>query len=819
MSTTMRMFLAATVATTATLAGAPGAGAATSDPVATTIEVPLPRANDTVVDPVRHLAYVSSHAEGRIAAVDLTSGESTLLPRLPGASELSLDASGDHLWVSLRTEGELARVSTSAPYDVTYFPLGGDLTCPGELLAVAGKVYVLTDSCDGQFDQLWVLDPSTGNVEPSRAMSASGVYSARLQQVPGTTRFFWQERYLSSNDAGIIDAATDELLAKVDGVFVIGSTPDGSGLLEASGDVLSTETLASIGTWVPPTVDGARLADSAVGGTGLLAVPATAGLVVYDLAAAQVVRTWRTDDDPPGVRQALWEGGAALAVAGSEPVTLMRVADPLAPATSRLDVEDPDPDEAVSPGGTWTVQGRLTDGAGTGIADAPVEVRAPSGLLTTATTTGDGSWSVDIVVDDYQVEVVFPGSAFHEAAAASVRTPLSRQSNISVEAPAEAAPVDTLRYEGTVLHTDGRPVPDQAVTVEWDCGNRSFSGIVSTDDDGIFRYDTPVPRCLEVTVRFGVRYGFDPMQHTTATTTLSWRTAVMTTTGPDRLLSGETGTWTATLLIDGQSAAGRVLDYTAWEGGDAERGTLTTDHSGTATLTTGAFGAGTSAIHFRFPGDATTLGATAEAPTVVTPWLSVLTAEVATSRPVAGRSLTLAGTLALGDGSTPEGRVITLSRSGEQLDSTTVRADGTFELTTVPAFATSPGTMNYDVRFTGDWRHSRDEVAVRVVVEQQPTTLTSRVATSPTGDERARVVAVADPGYAGMCLNHRLDRRTSDGWRTVRTTGCRVTDDRGRSSFRTPVLRSGATYRVRARFDGDDRTAADRGTWKRFTAR
>jgi hypothetical protein len=815
MRATVRASLSAILLGALALSPSGGATAATGDPVATTIDVSLPRATDTVVDPERHRAYLSSRAESRVMVVDLESGESTALPRLPGASELALDTSGDHLWVSLQTEGELARVSTSPPYEVTYFPLGGDLTCPGELVAVAGKVYVLTDSCDGQFGQFWILDPATGGVQPSEAMSYPSIYGASVTRVPGTTLLVWQEHGLSRNGAGVIDAATDELVARVDDAYVIGTTPDSSGLLDASGDVLSLQTMAPVGTWVPPSVDGARLEDSAVSGTGLLAVPATSGLVVYDLAAERVVRTWRTADDTTTVRQALWDGSAVVGVTGVDRVALMRVADPLAAPTSLLEVEDPGPDETVGWGGSWTARGRLTDGSGVGVAGAPIEVRSPEGLIATTSTTADGTWSVVLVVDSFRVQVVFPGDPTHESTAVSMPTPYSSKRFVSVEGPTTAAPSEVLHYVGSVVWVDGRPAPDEDVTVEWECGEQSFSGVVLTDDDGVFRYDTPVPRCRELAVTF-VSY---PYSQTTATTDLTWRVPTLTASGPERLVPGESGTWSAALLIDGQPVAGRALTYTAWEGGNAERGTLTTDDAGRVTLTTGSIGEGTTTVQFRFAGDATTLGATAEVATRVAGWPSELTVDVATPQPVAGAPVVLTGTLALGDASTPEGRVVTLARNSEQLDSTTVAADGSFELTTVPAFATAPGTMNYVVRFAGDWRHGQDDVLVRVVVEQQPTTLTSRVAASLSDDGRARVVAAADPGYAGMCVTHRLDRRTSDGWRTLRTTGCRITDDGGRSSFRTPVLQPDATYRVRAAFAGDDRTAADRGAWKRFTAR
>lgn len=814
-----RRTAAVTVVVAAALlpATSPAAGAV-SQPVAPAIDLPISRVTDAISDPLHHRAYVASRSQGRVLSVDLTSGASTRLPHLPGASDLALDPTGDYLWVSLKTEGEVARVSTTATDDVDYFEIGADDSCPGDLVAAAGRVYVLTDTCDGQYTELMVLDPVSGDVRRSDAQLAYP-FDPQLFPIEGTTRFLWQSRYTSFTPSAVVDATSDDVVAQAPDTNVLALSSDGTRALDWNGDVLSTTDLGVIATWDVPSGTDLHVGDAAPGPDGLLAIPGNDAMTVYDTATSTSRARWLADTTgTTPVRHAVWDGDALFGVTGDGPASLVMIGDPVGIPTSILEVAEPAVDEWVSEGGTWTVRGRLTDGEGAAIADAPVEVRDPTSLLGSTTTSADGSWSVEVVVPVEPIRAVFPGDETHDPAVASVRVPLTSQKFLTVEGPATALPTDVLHYEGRVVTRDGRPLADEEIGFWWGCRDKYVEGVLLTDDAGAFFYDLHAPRCEEVEVSFDVRRSPDASAYGVVTTELQWRVAQLIATGPDRLSPGETGTWTATLTVDGQPAAGQPVEYYADESGTPERGSLTTDAGGVVRLTTDSLTPRDSGIVFHFLGDATTLDATAVVPTEVSRWPSVLNATASPSPAVVGTRVSITGTLALGDASSAAGRIITLSRSSNQLDSTTVGADGSFQLLDVPPYTTSPGTMNYVVDFEGDGSHTAAEVIVRVVVEQQPTTLTSHIAAPLPDDGRARVVAAADPGYAGMCLTHRLDRRTSDGWRTVRTTGCRATDDHGRSSFRTPVLRSGATYRVRARFDGDERTAADLGAWKRFRA-
>jgi hypothetical protein len=808
-------------------AGAAAAG--TGDPVASSAKLPVSRVTDAVVDPVHHKAFVSSRAEGRVVVVDLLTGASTRLPYLAGAAELAVDPAGENVWVSLQAEGEVARISTSPPHAVRRYDLGA-YSCPGELVATSDLVAVLTDTCDRQWEDLRLLDPETGTATLSEAPPFATVFDAELRAVPGTDHVVWQSTGITSPDVGIVDTDTDELVALADDRFVVAAGP--TGLLDASGEVLSPTTLQPVDTWSVPVDEYFELIHSAVGPDDLLALPVGPGAAVHDLETGATLQRWQASPTGlPRVHRVMWDGGVLLGVtdgvSDGGPVTLFTVPDPTGRNAAVIEADDPGIDDPmVRPGSTWTATGRLLDAAGDPIAGATVEVLDPDGLRGTTTTAMDGTWSVEVIVNGYLLRAYFPGDAEHGASAVSLRPPIGQQEYLTVDAPTSVAPTDPVVYTGTVLAQDGSPFVDHRLNVSWSCGGRGFDGVVLTDDAGAFRYETEAPRCNELVVYFNVDgyYGWWGRSGATQMTTdVGWSTADLQASGPAHLVPGDTGTWTATLTVDGQPLADAVLSFSAQESSRTETGTVTTDASGTAVLTTDAFDAGVRQVRFRYPGNAVTLGATATVVTTVDRWASTLTAAAATDPALAGSPVVIDGTLVLGDAAPPGGRIVTVRTPGstvfdeptEPLDSAVVDAEGRFELIVQPDVS---GSMRLVVGFAGDSRHAPRELILDIPVETRPTTVSSQVAGRPAADERARVVAAADPGYAGMCLTHRLERRTRDGWRTVVTSGCRHTDERGRSFFRTPGLKVGG-YRVRAAFGGDERTAAERGDWKRFTVR
>jgi hypothetical protein len=815
----MRAVLAGVAAVVLTLTSVPAADAATGVPLADPVaDLTLAGISDTVLDADRDQMFVSSESDGRVTVTDLATGAVTRLPYLAGAAAMDLDASGNYLWVSLRTEGAVARVSTVAPFESTIFPLGRD--CPGELAATAGTVYVAVDACQGQWEQLLVLDPDTGAVTESTAEpTGSFIYAPVLRQIPGTSRIHWQS-YGSNSPSGIIDAATDSPVATTEGSSAVAVMPDGHHVLTTTGDLLSTTDLSVAGQVsmpLPQTSDWWH--NASVSADGLLAYHEDDQLVVHDLSNGTPVGRWRLDPVESVVADSpLWDGSTLYAVGGASPVRLVKVSDVRAAITSVLTVTDPDPMATVPFGGEVTVTGQLVDGNGTPIADAPIDIHeyGNADTLASTVTAADGTWSAVAAVGWSSWRVHYPGDASHAAAVASVRYPIETHQFLTVDGPAQAAPSDTLAYTGQVVDQQGRPLSGDEVNVSWECGTRGFEGSVVTDEDGVFRYDTAAPRCEHLRVYFYVN-GHDGSLGNPGTadvgTDIDWRVSMLTAQGPERLAPGESGTWSATLTVDGSPEPGAVVLFRSQQGVGWETGSLTTDAQGVVTLTTDAVHQHSGGVTFRYAGDPVTLGSEDRVDTLVTPWPSDLTVTPSNETPTAGDPLTFSGQLTLGDGESPEGRMVQVTEEDwRQLPTATVAADGSFGVTIRP----SAGTYTWIFRYSGDARHDWVTTSVVLTVRAQQTTLTtSRVAeSSPT---RQVFSATAEPGYADMCLRFRVDRRTRDGWRTVTTSRCRFTGKAGVAQYRTsrglPIT---GRYRVQPSFAGDDFTDPTRGSWRSF---
>lgn len=790
------------------------AGAVTSEPLAPSRELPLALVSDAVIDSAHDQLFVSSRHEGRVVVVDLTTGDTTRLPYLGGASQLTLDETGEYVWVSLETEAAVARISTSAPFNVEQFPLG--YTCPGEIVAVGSLVYAAVGACSGQWHELVRLDPSTGEARLSDAAPIWTLYNPVLRPIPGTSHFHWQSRGITGSPSGIVDAATDTVVASTQGSVTYAVMPNGDALLTDDGTLLSTEDLSVRGMVTMPAIFGMDLDRASVSDDNLLAFPVADTLVVHDLVSGQTVNTWRASADAHAtVGQTLWDGDRLLGLAGDHPVRLVDVRDARATVTSVLDVDDLDSNTAIRLGSELTVSGTLVDNHGLPLVGAEIQV-AGSEYRGRATTDAEGGWTLTAVADTYELRVHFAGDAEHAPVAAFLRLPIGTlQPFLSVEGPTDAAPGTTLEYSGRVVAEDGTPLPGLDVNLDWRCGDMGFEGTVVTADDGTFTYETTAPRCRNVVVDFYVDgyYGGWGRSGAAATSTdISWRVAALQANGPAHLVPGETGTWTVELSIEGVPQPREVILVTSEEGSVRESVTLTTDLDGSATLTSDAIGTHTRVVLFRYAGDSTTLGATATVGTAVGQWESTMTVVPSSTQPIAGQPLVFAGHLALGDGSNPEGYVVqAVDDIGTPLATSVVDADGSFELVERPSW----GLETWTFRFAGDHRHRFDQVVVRLMVEaQQATISTARAETST--PRRPAFLTTVDPGHAGMCLLPRWERRTADGWRAVRRSTCRPTEQGGVARFRSPRDLPHGAYRVRARFMGDEYTAAATGGWRRF---
>ncbi|MGH3306891.1 MAG: hypothetical protein ACRDOX_04305 [Nocardioides sp.] len=821
----MRSVFAGVAAVVLTLTTVPVADAETGVPLAARVaDLPLAGVTDAVLDAGHDQLFVSSQSEGRVAVADLTTGHVTRLPYLADAGAMDLDDSGAYLWVSLRSEGAVARVSTVAPFESTIFPLGR--RCPRDLVATAGTVYVVADDdCLRQWDELVMLDPGTGTVTESTAEPGAHatIYNPVLRQIPGTSRIHWQSYGITGSPSGIIDAATDSLIATTQNSSVLAVMPDGENVLTHGGDLLSTTDLSLTGHLsIPPIPDHYSYEwdhDPAISADGLLAYPDVEQLAVYDLNSGTPVGRWQLDPvEGLGIKRAFWDESTLYGLGAVGPMRLAKVADVRAPSTSQLTVADPDRAVYVPRGSQVTVSGRLVDGSGEPIADAPINIHAgdSTDLLASPVTAPDGSWSAVVTLDWYSLRVHFPGDDLHAAAAATVDYSIGTQHFLTVEGPAEAAPSDTLAYQGRVVDQQGRPVPDVDVNVSWECGSRAFDGSVVTGGDGMFRYDTEAPRCEHLVAYFyvdGPEGSMGNPGNATVETDIDWRVSTLTAQGPERLAPGESGTWTATLKVDGSPEPGAVVLFRSTQGSSWETGSLTTDAQGVVTLTTDAVHEHSGGVTFRYAGDPVTLGSVDRVDTLVAPWPSSLTVTPSNQTPTAGDPLTFAGQLGLGNGESPEGRMVQVTQDDwRPLPTATVAADGSFTVTLRP----STGPYTWSFRFAGDARHAAVTTSVSLWVSARTATLTTtRVAESSPTSQVFR--ATAEPGYADMCLHFRVDRRTPNGWRKVSTSGCRLTGEAGVARYRTSRdLPTAGRYRMRPTFAGDAFTAPAKGTWRRF---
>jgi hypothetical protein len=336
-----------------------------------------------------------------------------------------------------------------------------------------------------------------------------------------------------------------------------------------------------------------------------------------------------------------------------------------------------------------------------------------------------------------------------------------------------------------------------------------------TGGDGTFRYDTEAPRCDHLVVYFyvdGSEGSMGQPGNVVVETDISWKVSKLTAQGPAQVAPGESGTWTATLTIDGVPVPDAPVLFKSQQVYGWETGSLTTDADGVVSLTTDAVSQGANGVEFRYAGDQTTLGSTAKVSTKVEAWPSSLTVTPSSQTPTAGDPLTFTGKLTFGDGRSPEDRIVQLIEWGWLVATAPVDPDGSFTLTHRP----TSGLHNWSVRFAGDGQHAAVTTAVPVTVSERTATLTTtRVAES--SPSRAEFTATAEPGYADMCLRFRVDRRTGDGWRKATTSQCRLTDEAGVARYRTSrELGIAGQYRVRPTFAGDDMTAATKGTWRRF---
>jgi hypothetical protein len=820
----MKALLAAVAALALTLASVPRADSETGVPLADPIaDLPLTGVTDAVLDAANDQLFVSSRSEGRVAVADLATGQVTRLPYLADAGSMDLDDAGTHLWVSLRSEGAVARVSTMAPFEVTIFPL--DRRCLGDLVATAGTVYVVADDdCLRQWDEFVVLDPETGQVAESTAEPGSHgtVYHPTLRQIPGTSRFHWQSNGITGSPSGIIDAATDSLIATGANHSVLAVMPDGENVLTHNGDLRSTTDLSLTGhLTIPPIPDEYSYEwdhDPAISPDGLLSYPQARQLVVYDLNSGTTIGRWQFDPvDGYGAKRTFWDGSALYAVGAGSPVRIAEVADVRAPRTSLLTVTDPEPGPVLR-GSEVTVSGSLVDGNGSPIPDAPVEVRAGNTreLLASPVTGADGTWSTVVRLDWYSLRVLFPGDASHEAATATQSYWIEEARRfLSVDGPVAPAPSDTLVYEGRVVDQQGKPLPDVHVNVRWQCGDRGIGAFVVTRADGSFRYDLAAPPCAHLTVYFYVD-GFEGSMgqpgNVVVETDISWKVSKLTAHGPEQLAPGESGTWTAALTIDGAPVPRANVLFRSLQSYGWETASLTTDAQGVVTITTDAVHPDARGVEFRYAGDPTTLGSTATVATRVAPWPSTLTVSADSDTPTAGEPLTFSGSLTFGDGRSPEGRMVQLTEWGEMISTTPVAADGSFTLTHRP----TKGLHHWSFRFAGDAQHAAVTTAVPVSVSERTATLTT-MRVSESSPTRAEFTSTAEPGYADMCLRFRIDRRTADGWRKVTTSRCRFTGEAGAARYRTSQdLPVAGRYRVRPTFAGDAFTSSAKGTWRLF---
>ena len=480
-------------------------------------------------------------------------------------------------------------------------------------------------------------------------------------------------------------------------------------------------------------------------------------------------------------------------------------------------MNDPDRSAPVPRGGQVTVSGRLVDGTGTPIADAPINIHASNtgDLLASPVTAADGSWSAVVRLDWYSLRVHFPGDDVHEGAAATLDYSLGTEQFLTVDGPQEPAPSDTLSYAGRVVDQQGQPVPEVPVNVDWQCGDRGFHGYVVTRDDGSFRYETAAPRCDHLPMYFyvdGPEGSSGNSGHAVVETDIGWITSELTAQGPEQVAPGESGTWTARLTVEGTPLPGAVVLFRSQQLYGWETGSLTTDEHGVVTLTTDAVSEDANGVEFRYAGDATTLGSTAKVSTRVEPWPSSLTVTPDSETPTAGDTLTFTGKLTFGNGRSAEGRMVQVTDVYNRLITTApVAGDGSFTFTERPW----AGFHTWNFRFVGDAQHAAVTKTISLSVAARTATLTTnRVADSSSTREDFRTTAA--PAYADMCLRFRVERRAADGWRKVTTSRCRFTGEAGVARYRTSRdLASPGRYRVRPTFAGDDFTAPTKGTWQR----
>jgi uncharacterized Zn-binding protein involved in type VI secretion len=697
------------------LAAAEAGGFQSQELLTSHVTLPLTDVRFVLADPTHHQLFVAgSQADADLVAV---SPAGTVLSQIPlaGVTRMTLTADGSTVWAAVPSADEIAEIDTTS-YVVTLHPTGAG-SCPQSVARVGGQLWFSASApgsvCGEQWEQLTVLDLSTGQTHPAFPVYPDGYYfHPMLHRIPGTDELLVGD----PDGTDVVDTTgpsvvTHSTTARTDTPDLEFSPDHTSVFVYDFGTTLSlpdlTETDAVALLNYPPVT----------GDTDLLVTGDNQNPAVFDRTTHDQLNAISLSDLAGASvypkRSVLLDGTLDdFAVYQTQLGSRLRMYVEPTPAVRAPDLSV----EGVSPatvGHPVLLSGTLLAG-GQPLAGVPVQVYESGGPLIATTTTDDtGAWAVSHTwntIGNHTVLAVSDAGAGRKSAISGTYVTLQRQSAaMTLDGPTTAAPGDEADMTGT-LTIDGQPAASKPVTWYAECttygDQRTItSGVTTTGPDGTYAFTFDPGRCAQVLVN-AYRNADDISEGTGAQHALgvSWRVLDLQIPAPLTTYVGDGYQVSGAVTLDGVPAAGITVQGTV---DTVPAGSLdaTTDANGSFTFTSfDTPAAGTYHLHVSVDGTSNTLGDEVQQSIVVDRVPTALQVSRDPDVTEVGQEVTITGKLTALEGDVTDQPVTLVAAdqwgAGQPRSTlTTVAQDGTFSFTDVPQAA---GGTTYRVGYAGD---------------------------------------------------------------------------------------------------------------------